>query len=331
MVNRVKKIACAPRSGVVLGRIWQTAMLASGLAVSAGSAWAAQPAAPAATPATVLARSAEGAVLTASDVLADAQRIPPEVRAQLMASPQTMGQLIDNLMVRRVMAQRAQKSIPADAQMQAALQLAQDRVWSDAWLAALDQQHMPSDAQVEKLAREVYRTQPERFQQGDQVRARHILIRGSDASAQAQVQKLLQALRDGGDFAALAKEHSQDPGSAQRGGDLGFFAKGKMVPEFEAAAFGLQDGQRSDLVQSQFGWHIIERTGFQAAGMQPFDTVKAALVTEVKNKALSDARQAALAEIRKQLTLEQSATDALIQSFAAQAPAASAAPAAAAK
>lgn len=78
------------------------------------------------------------------------------------------------------------------------------------------------------------------------------------ASAKTKADEALQKVKDGGDFAELAKEYSQDPGSAQNGGDLGEFGKGIMVPEFESAAFALKKGETSDLVRTQFGWHIIK-------------------------------------------------------------------------
>lgn len=76
--------------------------------------------------------------------------------------------------------------------------------------------------------------------------------------SKAKAEEALQKLKDGTPFADVAKEYSADPGSAANGGDLGFFGKGVMVPEFEAAAFSLAPGETSGLVQSQFGWHIIK-------------------------------------------------------------------------
>ncbi|HEX5418148.1 MAG TPA: peptidylprolyl isomerase, partial [Chloroflexota bacterium] len=87
----------------------------------------------------------------------------------------------------------------------------------------------------------------------DEVHARHILV-----ADKATADTIEQKLKDGGDFAALAKQYSTDTGSKDNGGDLGWFGKGQMVAPFEQAAFSLQAGQISPPVQSQFGWHIIQ-------------------------------------------------------------------------
>jgi peptidyl-prolyl cis-trans isomerase D len=94
----------------------------------------------------------------------------------------------------------------------------------------------------------------------EQVRARHILINldEGEEAARRKADRILREVRNGGDFQALAREHSADETSALRGGDLGYFARGRMVPEFEVAAFGLEPGQVSDLVRTPFGFHIIK-------------------------------------------------------------------------
>ncbi len=109
-----------------------------------------------------------------------------------------------------------------------------------------------------------YKENTERFKQGETVHASHILIgvpQGADAAtkqaARLKAQQVLKQVKAGGDFAALAKANSQD-GSAQNGGDLGFFPKGQMEPTFEQTAFALKPGTTSGLVETPFGFHIIK-------------------------------------------------------------------------
>ena len=94
----------------------------------------------------------------------------------------------------------------------------------------------------------------------EQVRARHILIglQQGEEAARNEANSVLRQIKGGADFAQLAQKHSRDEASAMRGGDLGFFSRGRMVPEFETEAFSLEPGEVSDLVRTQFGYHIIQ-------------------------------------------------------------------------
>ena len=98
------------------------------------------------------------------------------------------------------------------------------------------------------------------FPEKQEVRASHILLTLDDEKARKKGEDILEQLRAGADFAELAKEHTKDEASAANGGDVGFFGRGAMVPEFEAAAFSLEPGELSDLVTTQYGFHIIKVT-----------------------------------------------------------------------
>jgi peptidyl-prolyl cis-trans isomerase D len=124
----------------------------------------------------------------------------------------------------------------------------------------------------------------------EQVKVRHILIAvaqnatpAADAAAKAKAQSILDQLKkdDGSDFAALAKKDSDDPGSKDVGGELGFIKRGATVPAFETAAFALQPGQISGLVKTQFGYHIIQCEAKQAAHTQSFDEVKPKILAQL--------------------------------------------------
>ena len=137
-------------------------------------------------------------------------------------------------------------------------------------------------------AKKVYDDTPQRFNSPEKVRASHILIKtdGLDAKAKADAKKemgkLLAKVKSGEDFAELAKSHSACPSSAD-GGDLNFFERGRMVPEFSAAAFTMKIGDVSDIVETQFGFHLIKVTDRQEAEVKSFDDVKDDLKMELTN------------------------------------------------
>ena len=128
-----------------------------------------------------------------------------------------------------------------------------------------------------------YNSNMPQFQSPEQVRASHILLKteGKDeAAVRKQAEDVLkQAKAPGADFAALAKKYSEDDGSKATGGDLDYFPKGRMVPEFEQAAFAMQPGQISDLVKSQFGFHIIKVVDKKAASTRTLDEVRTQIQT----------------------------------------------------
>jgi peptidyl-prolyl cis-trans isomerase D len=148
-------------------------------------------------------------------------------------------------------------------------------------MQAMEQQTVVAEADVKRY----YEDNIDQFSTPEQVRASHILFK-TEGKDEAAVRKLadevLQKARSGADFAALAKQYSEDEGSAQNGGDLGFFGRNAMVPEFEQAAFALQPGQISDLIRTQYGFHIIKVTEKKPAVTQPFDQVKAQIEQQLK-------------------------------------------------
>ena len=235
------------------------------------------------------------AVVTSVDVEADVQmRLPPEVRAQALASKQTAGQIAENLFVRRTLGEQAVAAgLDKDRVGAAALHVMRDKVLSYELLNRAAGKAEISDDVALKQARTVYQAKPERFKVGEQLRVRHILIAGVTPESKTKAEELLTQLKAGADFAKLAEEHSSDKGSASRGGDVGLFTKGRMVPEFEAAAFSLQKkGDLSGLVQTQFGYHLIQLEERHAPMTRPFDEVKNELLREVKVEASNEARMA---------------------------------------
>ena len=160
-----------------------------------------------------------------------------------------------------------------------------------------------------------YEQNAERYTQPQERQARHILVRAEREApvaerdkARAKAQQLLvQARANPGDFAALAKANSDDTGSAAEGGDLGFFGRGAMVKPFEDAAFLLQDGQISDVVETDFGFHIIQLVAIRGGEKRPFGALRAEIEQEVR-RSLAQRRYAEAAEQFSNLVYEQSDT-----------------------
>ena len=134
-----------------------------------------------------------------------------------------------------------------------------------------------------------YNANLQQFQTPEQVRASHILLKTDGGKDEAAVRKqaediLKQAKAPGADFAALAKKYSEDEGSKATGGDLDYFSKGRMVPEFESAAFSMQPGQIGDLVKSQFGFHIIKVVDKKPATTRTLDEVRAQILDTITSQ-----------------------------------------------
>jgi len=154
-----------------------------------------------------------------------------------------------------------------------------------------------------------YDSRKDRFQQPEERRASHILIAseklGKD-KAKAKAEQLLAEIRKTpAAFADLAKKNSDDPGSAAKGGDLGFFGRGMMVKSFEDSAFGLKEGEISGVVESDFGFHIIKVTGIHAAKEKPLTEVRGEIEAELKKTAASR-KFAEAAEAFSNMVYEQS-------------------------
>ncbi|WP_274423046.1 peptidylprolyl isomerase [Chelativorans sp. YIM 93263] len=161
--------------------------------------------------------------------------------------------------------------------------------------SALVDQNVVESISDEEI-RERYEAEVANLTMPEEVRARHILV-----ETEEEANEIIQQLDEGGDFASLAEEHSQD-GSAAEGGDLGYFAEGQMVPAFEEVAFSLEPGTYTEEpVESQFGWHVIKvedkRTQEPPALEQVRDQIRSLLVSEKYVEMLSSLRESAELEI----------------------------------
>ena len=151
--------------------------------------------------------------------------------------------------------------------------------------AKIEQSIVPTESELRRM----YESEKDKFRTPERILTRHILLRSGatpeeDAKVKAKAEDLLKQLKAGADFAALAKQNSQDPGSGSKGGDLGWLVKGQTVKPFEDAAFALKPKEISGLVKTQFGYHIIQVLDHQQAHLQTLDEARAQLTDEVRKQ-----------------------------------------------
>lgn len=171
------------------------------------------------------------------------------------------------------------------------------------WMEA----HMGEDSQpTDEQARAFYDENIQEFEQPDMVRASHILfLVDEDADEEtvqtrkAQADAATKRARDGEDFAALAGELSEEPGAGERGGDLDFFPRDRMVPEFADAAFGLEVDEISEPVRTRFGWHVIKKTGQREASTVPYDEVRTDILEYLSESGQQEVVEAVVQTLRE--------------------------------
>lgn len=241
--------------------------------------------------------------VTEVDLKAAMASIPSAQRDLFSTSEFSARNLATDLVIRRVLAERARKEgLLDDPIIVARLRLIEERALYELLLDREDRAAVNDEA-LEALARDEYRAHPERYRVGERVRVRHILISGNQPdgrdAARAQAEALLERLKRGEDFLELARTTSGDPGSASRGGDLGFFGRGKMVKPFEEAAFALEkQGQLSGVVETEFGFHILRFEERRSDGVMAFDEVRDDLMAGSRRKLSAETRERIVGPLR---------------------------------
>ena len=237
--------------------------------------------------------SGSGVSVNVQDVDYDLVRVTPEIRTNTFGRPEMVQNNVANIFVRRALAAEAVKDgLENRPMVKAALDAARDRILSDARLELIDKANTPELAALTAYAQTTYNTNPKKFESPQEIKISHILLLTATPNARADIEKILEKLKAGANFEEIAKAQSQDPGSAAKGGSLGFVSKGRMVKPFEDAAFKLtQPGELSPVVESSFGFHIIKLEENRPAGIRSFESVKETLVNEARTAAVNSGRQ----------------------------------------
>lgn len=258
-------------------------------------------------------------VLLADELAAETEALPAAARAGFVASAESRRKLATELLVRRQIAKRARREgLADDPAIRHRLRLLEERLLYLEYMQRAEAATL-SEAAIEQMAFDEYRAFRDKFITAEAVRASHLLLRldGKDrdrAQTEALMRDLRGRLQAGEDFAQLTREYSEDPGSARKGGDLGFFERGRMAKPVEEAAFALQQpGDLSDVVETKFGLHIIRLTERRAAGQRSFEEVREDLIEKNRNQARKSIRLDIIEPLRDpaRLTIDEAALEAV--------------------
>ncbi len=291
-------------------RLLLTTLASSALCLSlaAQGAWAqsaapaaAPPAAPAGSPATPSAAPADPVIATVNGTpihLAELSEMTRNLPQQLqgMSPDQLYPILLDQLVDQKAMAIAAKKEgLLNDPSVQKRIEIGTEQVLQAALITKTVGPQI-SESAIQAVYQKDYANQPG----VEEIHARHILV-----ATQAQAEAIIKQLDQGADFAKLAQKYSTDPGSVN-GGDLGWFKKTDMVPEFANAAFAMKDGQITQTpVHSQFGWHVIQVLGHRTDAAPTLAQVH----DKIRNQLIQQGIHNLLTSVRSQVTIKEFAPD----------------------
>jgi peptidyl-prolyl cis-trans isomerase C len=254
----------------------------------------------------VLARNSS-VVLRKSELDAELERVPPNLREEFVASPSRVGELLTQMLVRKTLASQAKaQELDKDPSNAERIRIENERLLAHFRMAAIDKQAAAEFdgklAQHEARARQIYLADRDKYRAPEQVSASHILVHAKSRSSE-EARRLVEAARvrivAGEDFNQVARDVSEDPSVATNGGALGWFTRERMDPAFASAAFALTKvGTISEPVLSQFGWHIIRLEGRREATIRSFDEVREQIIGELRTKFVEMQRDAVLTPIR---------------------------------
>ena len=256
-----------------------TALRASALALVAAAVFAVLPVGPAQSQSDPVVAKVNGVEIRESDLAMaeedvgqnpQLQAMPPEARRDYMVS-----YLADVILAAKA---AEGKKVADQKEFKGRLAFIRNKLLMETLLQQEGKAALTPDAM-----KKVYTEATKQMGEEKEVHARHILVEKED-----EAKAIIADLKKGGDFVAIAKEKSKDPGSKETGGDLGYFTKDQMVPEFAEVAFKLDKGQLSDPVKTQFGWHVLKVEDKRNRPIPEFDKVKDQIETYVTRKAQAD-------------------------------------------
>lgn len=234
--------------------------------------------------------SYKGRDITSADLLKELERLPAPSRVYL-TQPERRKQFVENLIMNDLLFQEGEREgVQKDPEVQRQVDDLRKRLV----VQRVMRQYQTAPTITDEEVRAYYDANPSLYST-TQVAASHILVKDEDTAKQIRAELAEHPDR----FAALATEKSTDSGSAKKGGELGLFGQGRMVPEFDRVAFSLQPGQISDPVKTRYGYHIIIVTERKEGERKPFEQVKEQIRTTLRNQRLQEQVDGKFAALRK--------------------------------
>ncbi len=241
--------------------------------------------------------------LTTGYLLREVRSLPPRLQMVLVKNPQLLNRFVNrwiNITLMAVAARKAgidKRPVIRD-QIQDSINTLLARTWATEKIKG---KLNITESEIKKYYEE---HKAKEFTEPEMVKARHILIRvplkatkAQVAKAKAEAEKIYRMLKNGADFAKLAKKYSGDPGSSMRGGELGFFPKGRMIPKFEKVAFSMKVGQISKPFRTKFGFEIVQVQAKRPATVLPLKAVRG----NIKQRLIQQAQRDRLDKLIKEL------------------------------
>jgi len=231
-----------------------------------------------------------GVNISESDFNEELSGIPEAYRKMVVANK---GKFLDDLVLQELLSQEAKKEgMDKDPEILKSIERIKTKLLAK---KLLEDKVVGATTVTDEEVKKYYDEHKAEFMEPEQIQASHILVRvkdfaneAEDKAAKEKAEGLLKKIQDGADFATVAQESSDCPSNA-KGGDLGFFSKGQMVPEFEKAAFELKKGEMSGVVKTKFGYHIIKVTDKKEARQMDLNEVK----DQLKEKLLREKQKTA--------------------------------------
>lgn len=235
-----------------------------------------------------------GKKLTSAQILTEIERLPGPSRAYL-AAPERKRQFVENMILNDLLFAEGEKAgYDSDPEIERQVADMRKRLVVQRLMREYQKPPEITDADAQKY----YDDNPNLYS-STQIKASHILVKDEALAKQIRDQVVAEPAK----FAEIAKEQSTDKTSGAKGGDLGKFGQGRMVPEFEKVAFALKPGEISEVVKTQYGFHVITVTEREDGERKPFEQVKEQIKATMRNKALQDSMQTRFESLKQNAQL----------------------------